>query len=161
MSEVRLYPMMGKLAKVRRWVSIRAVEGRVVWTLATAAFTRASVWNISTFQLKNRSTSAEPRLVTERTLSNPSTLFTANSIGLVMVTIIWSMGITPLSTPTMMRGKSVSGNTATGRVNPRYTPTDANVMIRKIIDLEWRANQYDSARSIEATTGGVRVEVGL
>ena len=71
---------------------------------------------MSTFQSKSRSISAEPRLVIERTCSNPGTLFTASSITRVMVTSIWLMGITPLSTPTMIRGKFVVGNTAIGSV---------------------------------------------
>ena len=69
---------------------------------------------MSTFQLKDKSTSADPRLVIERTSSRPGTLLTASSSGRVMVTSIWSMGITPLSTPTMMRGKLVAGKTAIG-----------------------------------------------
>jgi hypothetical protein len=55
----------------------------------------------------------------DRTLSNPGTLLTASSIGRVMVTSIWSMGMTPLSIPTTMRGKSVSGNTDTGIVKAK------------------------------------------
>src|SRR5207248_2363274 len=102
-----------------------------------------SVWNISTFQSKNKSTSAEPRLVIERTCCRPGTLFTASSSGRVMVTIIWSMGITPLSTPTMMRGKSVVGKTAIGMVNAKYAPTQASTMIRNRIDCELRANQKE------------------
>ena len=74
---------------------------------------------MSTFQSKNRSISAEPRLVMERTSSRPGTLLTASSMGRVTVTIIWSMGITPLSTPIRMRGKSVAGNTDTGMVKAR------------------------------------------
>ena len=50
----------------------------------------------------------------ERTDSNPCTLLTACSMGRVTVTIIWSIGITPLSMPMTMRGKLVSGNTETG-----------------------------------------------
>jgi len=58
-----------------------------------------------------------------------------------MVTIIWSMGITPLSTATKIRGKFVSGKTETGMVNARYPPSSASVKIKKITDLECRANQ--------------------
>ena len=71
---------------------------------------------MSTLQLKNKSTSADPRLVIERTSSRPGTLLTAFSMGRVMVTSIWSIGITPLSTPMMIRGKLVAGNTAIGNV---------------------------------------------
>ena len=81
---------------------------------AIAALTCSSVCAMSTFQLKDRSISAEPRLVVERTSSSPGTLFTASSRGRVMVTSIWSIGITPLSTPMMIRGKFVEGNTAIG-----------------------------------------------
>ncbi len=48
------------------------------------------------------------------TSSMPSTPLTASSIGRVMVTSIWSIGITPLSTPMMTRGKFVVGKTAIG-----------------------------------------------
>src|SRR5271166_6556166 len=126
--------MIGKLAKVRRWVSMCMVGGREVWTVATAELTRCSVSNISTFQLKYRSISADPRLVMDWTVCNPCTLLMACSNGCVMVTIIWSMGITPLSTPTMMRGKLVEGNTDTGMLNARYPPTNARMRMRKTID---------------------------
>ena len=43
---------------------------------------------MSTFQLKNRFTSAEPRLVVERTDSSPGTLFMASSMGRVTMTSI-------------------------------------------------------------------------
>src|ERR1039457_172554 len=65
-------------------------------------------------------------------------MFTASSRGLVTVTSIWSMGNTPLSTPTTMRGKLVSGKTATGMVSARYTPTATSVRITKMMDLPCR-----------------------
>ena len=74
---------------------------------------------MSTFQSKKRSISADPRLVMERTFCSPGTLFTASSRGRVMVTIIWSIGITPLSTPINTRGKFVAGKTSTGTVKAR------------------------------------------
>ena len=80
--------MMGKLAKVMRLATTLAVGGRSVWTRARAAFTYCRVRMVSTFQSKNRSISAEPRLVMERTSCSPGTLFTASSMGRVMVTII-------------------------------------------------------------------------
>ena len=83
----------------------------------TAASTSCSVSSMSTFQLKNRLTSADPRLVTERTSSRPGTIRIASSMGRVIVTSICSMGITPLSTPMMMRGKFVVGKTATGMLS--------------------------------------------
>src|ERR1051326_8619465 len=128
--------MIGKAANVRRWVWILAVEGSSLWMREIAAFTYCSVWNISTSQWKYRSTSAEPRLVVERTVSRPGTLLTASSMGRVTVTIIWSMGITPLSTATSTRGKSVSGNTDIGIVNARYPPSIPRVRIRKVTGRE-------------------------
>src|SRR5689334_24792705 len=50
----------------------------------TAASTSCSVSSMSTFQLKNRLISADPRLVTDRTFSRPGTVRTASSIGLVI-----------------------------------------------------------------------------
>ena len=105
---------MGKVAKVSRLVVMRAVGGSVCSTLASAASTSCSDCTMSTFQSKNRLTSAEPRLVVERTVSRPGTEFTASSIGLVIVTSICSTGITPLSTPMTTRGKLVSGKTEMG-----------------------------------------------
>ena len=133
--------MMGKAAKVKRCASILAVAGSSGCTREMAAFTYCRVWNVSTSQRKNRSTSAEPRLVMERTCSSPGTLFTASSMGRVTVTIIWSMGITPLSTPISTRGKSVEGNTDTGMVKARYAPSRARVRMRKMTGRECRATQ--------------------
>ena len=116
--------MMGNAANVSRCASILAVEGSSGCTREIAAFTCCSVWNISTFQWKYRSISADPRLVMDCTVCNPGTLLTASSSGRVIVTIIWSIGITPLSTPTITRGKFVDGNTATGMVNARYAPSN-------------------------------------
>ncbi len=110
---------MGKLAKVSRWVWMVAVGGNCPRTDDRAASTSCSVVTMSTCQSKNRSISAEPRLVMERTCFSPGTPFTASSIGRVMVTIIWSIGITPLSTPMTTRGKSVEGKTEIGMVNAR------------------------------------------
>ena len=56
----------------------------------------------------------DPRLVVERTVTSPGTMFTASSIGLVIVTCICSTGITPLSTPITTRGKFVVGKTEMG-----------------------------------------------
>src|SRR5215472_9039071 len=134
--------MMGKAANVSRWAWSVAVGGSSGCTREIAAFTYCSVWNISTFQLKYRSTSADPRLVTERTVSNPGTLLTASSTGRVMVTIIWSIGITPLSTAISTRGKLVDGNTETGMVKARYAPRRPSVKIRKMTGRECWATQY-------------------
>ena len=96
---------------------ITALAGRDWRTVASAASASCSVWNMSTLQSKNRSTSAEPREVMDRTVTNPGTLFTASSMGLVMVTCICSTGITPLSTAMTTRGKLVSGKTEIGTCN--------------------------------------------
>src|SRR5271157_6096418 len=146
--------MIGKAAKVRRLATILAVGGKVDWTRANAALTSSRVRYISTFQEKKRSISAVPRLVTDHTYSSPGTVLTASSRGRVTVTSIWSMGNTPLSTPTTMRGKLVSGKTATGMVSARYTPTTTSVRITKIMDLPWRAVQC-GASAPSVTGGGV------
>src|SRR5438093_12978975 len=137
--------MMGKLAKVIRLATTVAVGGISGCTREIAAFTYCNVWNMSTFQSKKRSISAEPRLVMERTCCNPGTLLTASSRGRVMVTIIWSIGMTPLSTPMTIRGTFVAGKTAIGMVKARYAPTNARVTIRKITDFEWRAPQQEDS----------------
>ncbi len=103
-----------------------------------------------TFQLKNRLTSAEPRLVMERTCSRPGTLFIASSTGRVTITCIWLIGATPLSMPTTMRGKSVAGKTATGIVNAKYTPTTIIVIMTKMMGPENRAVQCSCC----SVTGG-------
>ena len=105
---------MGNVANVSRLVVMTAVAGSVCRTFESAVSASCSVWNISTFQSKKRLTSADPRLVVERTVRRPGTLLTASSMGLVMVTCICSTGITPLSTPMTTRGKFVSGKTAVG-----------------------------------------------
>ena len=74
---------------------------------------------MSTFQSKKRSISAVPRLVMERTFSRPCTLLTAVSTGRVTLTSIWLIGMMPLSSPMMTRGKSVCGNTPVGMRNAR------------------------------------------
>ncbi len=116
-------------------MSIIAVLGKTDWVRAKAESTRCRVWNMSTFQSKNKSISADPRLVMDRTCCSPSTLLTASSMGLVTVTNIWSIGMTPLSTPITTRGKSVEGNTETGMLKARYDPVAANARIRKIVGL--------------------------
>src|SRR6202162_1763542 len=102
---------MGNVAKVSLLVVIFTVGGRDCCTLPSAASTSCSVWYMSTPQSKNRLTSADPRLVVERTVTSPGTMFTASSIGLVMVTCICSTGIKPVSTPMTTGGKLGSGNT--------------------------------------------------
>ena len=65
-----------------------AVGGRLGCTRARAAFTYSRVRNMSFFQSKNRLTSPVPRLVMERTVCKPGTLFMASSICRVTVTCI-------------------------------------------------------------------------
>src|SRR5580698_87924 len=105
---------MGKVARVTRLGGITALEGGVCGPLESAGSASGGVWNISTFQSKKRLISAVPRDVVERTVSRPGTLFTASSMGLVMVTCICSTGMTPLSTPMTTRGKFVLGKTDMG-----------------------------------------------
>ena len=93
---------------------MRAVDGSVCSTLLSAASASWSAWYMSAFQSKKRLTSADPRLVVERTVTRPGTELTASSMGLVMVTSICSTGITPLSMPMTTRGKFVSGKTEMG-----------------------------------------------
>ena len=69
---------------------------------------------MSTCQLKNTLISAEPRPVTERTETAPGISFIASSIGRVMVAIISSAGMTPLSIRITQRGKFVCGKTDEG-----------------------------------------------
>src|SRR5580700_1634358 len=88
---------------------------------------------MSTFQSKNRLISAEPLLVVDRTVRRPGTLFTASSMGLVIVTCICSTGITPLSTPITTRGKFVSGKTEIGTWNAAYMPASESTTIMKKI----------------------------
>ena len=110
---------MGKVAKVSRLVVMRAAGGKLCAALASAASTSCRDCTMSTFQSKKRLTSAEPRLVVDRTVSNPGTVFTASSMGRVTVTSICSTGITPLSTPITTRGKLVSGKTEMGTLKAR------------------------------------------
>src|ERR1700761_1563931 len=105
---------MGNVANVSLLVVIFTIGGSDCCTLLSAASTSCSVWYISTPQAKNRLTSADPRLVVERTVTSPGTMLIASSIGLVMVTCICSTGITPLSMLITTRGKFVVGNTEIG-----------------------------------------------
>src|SRR5262249_22400462 len=77
----------------------------------------------------------------ERTVWSPGTLLTASSIGRVIVTSIWSIGATPLSTPITIRGKLVSGNTEIGIENPKYVPTTARAMAKNRMGRDSRSNQ--------------------
>ena len=80
--------MIGNAAKVCRSAVILVLAGSVGCTRASAAFTSSSVWNISTFQVKNKSISAVPRLVMDERWSSPGTVLTASSRGFVTITSI-------------------------------------------------------------------------
>ena len=69
---------------------------------------------MSVCQLKKMLISAAPRPVVERIVTAPRISLIASSIGRVMVAIISSAGITPLSTRMTTRGKFVCGKTDEG-----------------------------------------------
>ena len=96
---------------------------------------------MSACQLKKTFTSAEPRPVAERTNAAPGTSFIASSIGRVMVAIISSAGMTPLSIRMTQRGKFVCGKTDEGIRSAANTPPRhrANVMNMMAVAL-WVAN---------------------
>ncbi len=77
---------------------------------------------MSTDHVKKTLISADPRPVADRTLSDPGMSFIASSMGRVIVAIISSAGMTPLSTRITTRGKSVCGNTLDGMWNAAYAP---------------------------------------
>ncbi len=60
---------------------MRAVGGSVCSDFAESRIHQLQRANISTFQSKKRLTSADPRLVVERTVTRPGTEFTASSMG--------------------------------------------------------------------------------
>src|SRR5579884_1250643 len=93
---------------------------------------------MSTLQLKKTLTSAEPRPVAERTLTVPGMSFMASSIGRVTVAIIWSAGMTPLSTSTTTRGKLVWGKTEDGMVQADRIPARQRQAVRKMTALDCR-----------------------
>src|SRR5438477_11157326 len=113
---VRLIPMIGKAEKVSRQTWRLAVVGIYPASWASRPWTNINDWIMSTFQSKKTLISAEPRLVAERIDSTPGMSFMASSIGRVIVAIIWSAGITPLSTRIATRGKAVWGKTEVGSV---------------------------------------------
>src|SRR4051812_50136134 len=102
---------------------------------------------MSTLQLKNTLMSAEPRAVVERIFSAPGIPFIASSMGLVMVAIISSAGMTPLSMRMTTRGKLVWGKTLEGMVMAEKTAAAQRASTTQVMLLEGRA-------------GGGRVGVG-
>src|SRR5206468_4030564 len=111
---MRLTPIIGKAEKVSRQTVVLAVAGSVERIWERRLFTYNSDWIMFTCQLKKTLISAEPRPVVERTVTAPGMSFIASSMGRVMVAIISSAGMTPLSTRMTTRGKFVCGNTDDG-----------------------------------------------
>ncbi len=111
---------------------------------------------MSVFQSKKTLISAEPRPVAERTVTDPGMSFIASSIGRVIVAIISSAGMTPLSTRTMTRGKSVCGKTEDGSVSAAQIPATQSATQRKTIAAAWRvAMPARALRTLIGDTGGV------
>ena len=90
------------------------MAGRVLRICDKRPSTYNSDWTISVDQSKNTFTSAEPRPVDERMFVVPGIFFIASSTDRVMVAIISSAGIVPLSIRITTRGKSVWGKTEAG-----------------------------------------------
>jgi hypothetical protein len=111
---VRLMPIMGKAEKVSRCTANSAVVGSVPRIWARRPSTYNSACTISVDQSKKTSTAADPRPVVERMLAVPGMFFMASSTGRVIVAIISSAGMTPLSIRITTRGKSVRGKTEAG-----------------------------------------------
>src|SRR5205085_9929672 len=97
----------------------------------------SSDWTISTFQSKKTLMSAEPRAVVERILVEPGISFIASSMGLVIVAIISSAGMTPLSMRMTTRGKFVCGKTDEGMVMAEKAPARQRARITKMMLFEW------------------------
>ena len=111
---------------------------------------------MSTDQLKNTFTSAEPRPVAERTLTTPGMSFIASSTGRVMVAIISSPGMTPLSIKMTTRGKSVCGKTEAGIDSADKIPARHKQTVRNRMALDCRTTNRlmaDSAGSMVFISG--------
>src|SRR5258706_12259611 len=111
---VRLIPVIGKTEKVKRNARVSTLAGRLDRTCARRARTCSSDWSMSTRQLKKTLTTLEPRPVLEGTLSTPGASFIASSIGLVIMAIISSAGISPLSPLMVARGEMGCGEKPEG-----------------------------------------------
>src|SRR5437763_7223687 len=85
---VRLRPIIGKAEKVMRQTVVVAVVGKLARICDSRLWTCSSEVCISTDELKNTFTSADPRLVAERTLVTPGISFIASSMGRVIVAVI-------------------------------------------------------------------------
>ncbi len=136
---------MGKAEKVSRHTVVLAVAGREERIWERRLSTYSSDWIMSTRQLKKTLISAEPRPVVERTVMEPGISFIASSIGLVMVAIISSAGITPLSTRMTTRGKFVCGKTEDGTWNAALTPARHSATLIKAMASLWRMANWPRA----------------
>src|SRR6266566_9527117 len=108
---------------------------------------------MSTCQLKKTFTSAEPRPVNERTETAPGMSFIASSMGLVMVAIISSAGITPLSMRMTTRGKLVCGKTEDGMVMAEKMPARQRARITKMMLLAWRVARLPTKEDLFMISG--------
>src|SRR5579859_4565995 len=135
---VRLMPMMGNAEKVNRSTSVLAVTGKSLRICDSRPSTNNSDWTMFTFQLKKMLIWAEPRAVAERTEVTPGTSFIASSMGRVMVAIISSAGMMPLSTRMTTRGKSVWGNTDDGVCSAENTPARHNATAMNVMEIACR-----------------------
>ena len=113
--------------------------GRVADVRARLASVRCSARSMSVFQAKLTLMSAEPRLVVERRLRTPGTALIASSIGRVMVASVWSIGRSPASIDTAMRGNGTAGNRPTGRLSPANRPPRMASASSASSDRRWRA----------------------
>src|ERR1051325_3930307 len=112
---------------------------------------------MSTFQSKKTLMSAEPRAVVERILVEPGISFIASSIGLVMVAIISSAGMTPLSMRMTTRGKLVCGKTLEGMVMAEKTPARQRASTTKIMLLAWRVARLPMKEILFMARGGAGI----
>src|SRR5437773_11802442 len=98
------------MAKVSRsMLRIWAVGGSDEANCERRAWTNCSDWMMSTFQLKKRLISEEPREVLDLIVWMPGTPFIASSMGRVTETRICGAEATPVSTRTTMRRNGVAG----------------------------------------------------
>ncbi len=139
--------MMGKAEKVRRKTDVLAPAGSVLRIWDRRPSTYSSDWTMSTDQSKKTLISAEPRPVADRTVTDPGMSFIASSMGRVIVAIISSAGMTPLSTRMTTRGKLVCGNTEDGMWKAAYAPARQSARQRKTIATPLRAAKRATAES--------------
>lgn len=93
---------------------------------------------MSAFQVKKTLISAAPRPVVDRMVTTPRMSFMASSMGRVMVAIISSAGMTPLSTKTTTRGKSVWGKTEEEMLRAEKAPARQRAAQMNTIEIEFR-----------------------